>query len=147
MKIFVAIAAREGRITAATAIALMAEHDVGAGTDAHLHVCISPSGGLHFARDQLARDFLASDADRLVFVDEDVSWEPGSLIKIATKPADLCGGAYRFKQDEEGYPVQWLPKPELWADPETGLLEVLSLPAGFLAVSRNVFETMREAHA
>lgn len=146
MKIFVAIAAMNGRITAHTALSLLAEQAVGASAGIDFHVSVQPGGGLHFARSNLANDFLASDADRLVFVDDDVSWPPGELIKVAMHRVDLCGGCYRFKKDEEDYPVQWLPKPELWADPETGLLEVYSLPTGFLSVSRNVFEKMKEAH-
>jgi hypothetical protein len=84
------------------------------------------------ARNQMVGDFLASDADKLVFIDSDVSWEPGSILKLAMHKADFVGGAYRLKQDEEAYPVEWVdPKGELWA--KDGLLEVAHLPAGSCA--------------
>jgi hypothetical protein len=36
------------------------------------------------ARNQIVSDFLESDADKLVFIDADVSWEPGDIIKLAS---------------------------------------------------------------
>jgi len=147
MKIFVAIPARVGRICAATTISLMNEKAVAELAGVELQLGIVPGcSAPHFARDQLVRDFLATDAERLVFVDDDVSWEAGSLIKLAAKPVDLVGGAYRFKQDEEAYPVQWLPNKYLLGDPETGLLQVMSLPGGFMAIGRRVFEELKAAH-
>jgi hypothetical protein len=96
-----------------------------------------------YARNHLAREFMQSDAERLVFVDADIAWEVGSLLKIAHSPVDFAGGAYRYKDEKEGYPVQWLPLPELWSNSD-GLIEVASLPGGFLSVSRTVFTTLSE---
>ncbi len=78
-----------------------------------------------------------------MFLDSDVTFEPGALIKLAYMPVDFVGGCYRHKRTEESYPLLWLPKPELQAD-KYGLLEVDSLPTGFLALSRKVFETIRD---
>lgn len=97
------------------------------------------------ARDQLCHAFLESDCDKLVFVDADVSWEPGSLLKLASHPVDFVGGAYRFRSEPEAYPVSWI-EGELWADPQTGLLEVKVVPAGFLALSRKALEGIRAQH-
>lgn len=104
------------------------------------------SGGIPIARNQLVRDFLESGCERLLFLDADVGFAPGALLKIASAPVDFVAGAYRYKTDDrEHYPVEWLEKDELWADPETGLLEVKSVPAGFLSLSRRVFERLKEA--
>src|SRR5215472_4653314 len=141
MKLFVGIPARDGRICAATAVSLLQEQVLAQEAGVEMQFGIVPGCSvLHIARDQVVRDFLMSDADKLVFVDDDVSWEAGSLLKLASHRVDLVGGAYRFKSATEHYPVQWLQKPELWADPKTGLLEVLTLPGGFLCVARSVFE-------
>lgn len=139
MRIMVGIPAREGRITAAMAMFLMGEY----APDIEFEICISQLGGVHFARDEIAKNFLDSDADRLVYLDDDVSGDPGSLIQIARHDVDLCGGAYRLKQDTEEYPVRWR---EGAANPVNGLIEVNGLPGGFMSVSRNVFEKMRAAH-
>lgn len=134
--IFVGIPAREGRITAAMAMSLM-------GEPIEAEIFISQLGGIHFARDEIAKNFLESGADRLVYLDDDVSWKPGELTRIASHDVDLCGGAYRLKQDKEEYPLRWRESTEVQAN---GLIEVNGLPGGFMSVSRNVFEKMRAAH-
>ena len=147
MKLFVGVPAGDRRITCETARALLNEQSAAALLGIELQISFAPDSSLvTTARDQLANDFLASEADRLVFVDNDVSWPVGTLIKLAAHKVDLVGGAYRKKCDEINWPVGWLDRPELWADPQTGLIEVASLPGGFLSVSRSVFQMMREAH-
>lgn len=102
-----------------------------------LSSCSHPAMG----RNQLAQDFMDSECERLVFLDSDVTFEPGSILKIAKHPVDFVGGAYRFKMNDETYPVGWI-FGDLQAD-EHGLLEVMTLPGGFLSLSRKVFETLQ----
>lgn len=146
MKILVATPVYDGKLPVETARCLLNEQTValGGGDDfavRFLPGCSHPAMG----RNQLAQQFMDSDADRLVFLDSDVTFEPGALVKIAHSPVDFVGGAYRYKFETENYPVGWLDKPELWAS-EYGLLEVASLPGGFLSLSRKVFETLKAAH-
>lgn len=146
MKIYVGIPAYNGQVTVETARSLCDEQvlALAAGIDMKIHFV--PGGSLvTTVRDRLSADFLASDADRLVFIDADVSWKPGDLLKLASYPVDFVGGCYRYKQEPEGYPIYFLDNEELWADPDTGLLEVAALPGGFLSVSRAVFERLQEA--
>lgn len=96
-------------------------------------------------RNQLAQDFMDSGADRLVFLDSDVTFAPGSLVKIARQPVDFVGGAYRFKQDFEAYPVGWLDGGQVPVN-RIGLCLVNSLPGGFLSLSRKVFEVLKANH-
>lgn len=147
MKIVAAIPAYDRKITCATAHALLNEQGVAAAAGIELQVIFAPgSPYVHTARDQVVKEFLKTDAARMVFVDSDVAWEPGALIKLARNPVPFVGGAYRFKRELEGYPVEWLDRPLLYTDPTTGLLEVSALPGGFLAVDRSVFDQLREAH-
>lgn len=147
MKIFVAIPAYDRKICCETARALLEEQGVATAAGIDMAVNFVPGCSLvATARDHAARDFMASDADRMIFLDSDVSWELGGLIKIALAKPDFVGGCYRYKDETEGYPIHWLDRPELWADPETGLLEVKSLPGGFLSLSRTVFERLADAH-
>jgi hypothetical protein len=146
MKILVAIPVYDGKLPVETARCLFNEQHVavGGGDDfsvRFLPACSHPAMG----RNQLANDFMNSDADRLVFLDSDVTFTPGSLVKIARHPVDFVGGAYRFKLEEESYPVGWLDTPQLWADSH-GLLEVATLPGGFLSLSRMVFQVLKAAH-
>lgn len=111
-----------------------------------LHIAFLPSCGVPATgRNQLTWDFLKSECEKLFFLDADLTFELGSLLKVARQPADLVAGCYRYKRNPESYPVTWLPKEELWAD-EKGLLEVETLPTGFMAISRKVFEDLMQAH-
>jgi len=146
VKIFAAVPAHDGKVHVECVRALLNEQMLAHFAGSELKIVFLPGCSLiTHARNQLARDFMASDFDRMVFVDADVSWEPGALIKLAHHPVDLVGGAYRFKSEEEGYPVIYTDQ-AWYADDETGLLEVWGLPGGFLAINRCVFEKLKEAH-
>lgn len=94
------------------------------------------------SRGIIATRFLESDADMLIFIDSDVAWEEGALLRLIDAPVDLVAGIYPYRRDPIEYPVHYLDKPELWADPETGLLEVKSVATGFTKFSRNCLEMM-----
>lgn len=135
----------DGRVDIATVTALLNEQALSVMAGVDLSIRFLPGcSSIHNGRNQIVQEFLDSSADRLVFVDSDVSWEPGDLLKLASRPQAVVGGAYRFKQDPECYPVEWLERDELWADPETGLIEVGALPGGFVAISRDVFPKLRD---
>lgn len=145
MKIFVAIPAYDSTISIETARALLNEQAVFSLAGHDLTVAFVPGCSLiTMARNQLVADFLKSDCDRLVFVDSDVSWQLGSLLRVAMHPVGVVGGAYRYKKALEDYPVLWNSDPELWA--VDGLLKVDGLPGGFLSISRDALETFRTFH-
>ena len=98
------------------------------------------------ARAVIVAQFLASDCDVLVFVDSDVCWEAGALVKLVDHKADMVAGIYPQRRDPIVYNVKWSDKAELWADPETGLLEVAGVPAGFMKLSRGMLERMVEQY-
>jgi hypothetical protein len=92
------------------------------------------------ARAQIVSQFLASDKDILVFIDSDVSWEAGALLRIIDHPVDMVAGIYPQRKDPINYCVKWIDKPELYA--VNGLLEVEGVPAGFMKLSRTQLERM-----
>lgn len=146
MKIQVGIPVYDGKLPVQTVRCLFNEQAVAFGSADEIQLKFLPScSHPAMGRNQLAQEFMDSDCDRLVFLDSDVTFEPGSLIKIARAGADFVGGAYRFKMTEEKYPVGWVGNGELWAN-DLGLLEVATLPGGFLSLSRNVFEALKLAH-
>lgn len=144
MKIFVATPVYDGKLPIQTVTCLMNELALSLlnGDEFQMHLlpaCSHPAMG----RNQLADDFMASECERLIFLDSDVTFEQGTMLKIAHRKEDFVGGAFRYKTDLEQYPVGWLPNEELRANSE-GLLEVASLPGGFLSISRKVFESHKE---
>lgn len=98
------------------------------------------------ARALIVAQFLASDCDTLVFIDSDVSWEAGALLKLVDYPVDMVAGIYPQRKDPINYCVKWKGTGELWADPATGLLEVEGVPAGFMKLSRKQLEAMVEQY-
>lgn len=107
--------------------------------------CWSGDSLICHARNVILAKFLESDSSDLVFVDHDIAWEPGTLLRMVQHKADFVSGVYRKKVDEEGYPVNFLNKPELWADPETGLLEVADIATGFTRLSRAAVQFITDA--
>ncbi len=94
------------------------------------------------ARALIVAQFLASDCDQLVFVDSDVCWEAGAMLRLLDAPVDMVAGIYPQRRDPIAYCVKWKSEGELWADPETGLLESVGVPFGFVRLSRKMLEQM-----
>ena len=142
MKINVAIPVYDGKLPFQVVKCLLEEQVLALRLGDVVSVTFLPSCSVPaHGRNRLVKTFMESDAERLVFLDADVTFEPGALIKIAHMPVDFVGGAYRFKRpSEEAYPIGWLPG-NLQAD-ENGLLEVETIPTGFSSFSRSVFEKM-----
>jgi len=90
--------------------------------------------------------FVRSDADVLVFIDDDIFWTPGSLIKLIDQPVDVVGGIYPKKREPLEWPFKIGIKDEYRVDPTTGLMEVMGLPGGFMKISRNCAKKMTEAY-
>lgn len=92
--------------------------------------------------------FLEGDGTDLVFLDSDVCWEAGKLVKLVDDPVDFRVGIYPQRKDPIGYCVRWdQSKPELIADPKTGLLGIDGAPAGFMVLSRACLERMTERYS
>lgn len=148
MKIFVAVPTYDGKLDVSVASCLMSEQTIAKMNGDVFQVkflpgCSHPAMG----RNQLVQDFLESDFDKIFFLDSDITWEPGMLTALCHFPKEFVGGVYRYKEEKEHYPVGWLPDPEkkgLWSD-ELGLIEVMTLPGGFCAISREAFGRIQRA--
>ncbi len=144
--IAIGIPAYDRKLTIQTARSLLNERAAASIIGADFEVIFSPGTSLvTLARNQIVKRFLESGNKRLVFVDSDIAWEPGALLKLAGHPVDIVGGAYRFKKELEDYPVQWLASEAggIWTDDKHGLVEVQTLPGGFLCISRDVLLRMK----
>lgn len=147
MKILVAVPVYDCKVPVETVKVLMMEQLLGIQNGDEVSYRFLPScSHAAMGRNQLAHDFLQSNADRLVFLDADVTCEPGAIHRIAHHDEPFVGGAYRYKHEPESYPVAWLQdRAELRANAH-GLLEVQTLPGGFLSLSREVFDRLKAAH-
>ena len=98
------------------------------------------------SRAAIVATFYRSDADVLVFIDDDIFWERGDLIKLIDYPVDLVGGIYPKKTDPLQWPIKTLRTDRIDIHNDTGLAEVAGLPGGFMKISRNCVEKMIQAY-
>ena len=98
------------------------------------------------SRGAILATFYRSEFDVLVFVDDDVFWTPGELVKLIDFPVDLVGGVYPKKFDDLQWPIRAVSPDGFQFDPNTGLIEVAGIPGGFMKITRNCAEKMIEAY-
>jgi len=102
------------------------------------------------ARNRLVTEFLESSCTDIFFLDDDISWNPESFMKVLKAPFEITAGIYPQKMDSDPirFPV------ELSCDEEKNLItqeyknlkfyKANSLPSGFMRVRRRVFEYMAD---
>lgn len=90
------------------------------------------------ARSSMLRKALDANADMIVFLDHDLSWKPGDLLKLVQTQGDVVAGVYRYKRDEEEYmgavmtDAHNIPQGRA----SDGALSGYRVPAGFLKVTK-----------
>ena len=104
-------------------------------------------------RNWMVGRFLQTDYSHIAFVDFDVHFPTGTLVRLMERDVDICGAAYPYRGDPLDFPMAWLGAPgsKIYSvDPKTGkedkagLIEVSGIPTGCLVIKRNVLEKMIE---
>lgn len=101
-------------------------------------------------RNKIVADFLASDATDLIFVDADVAWAKGTLLQLVDYPVDCVAAIYPQRKDPINFCVRYLDDPDkkgIYANEETGLIEVDGVPFGCVKLSRSMCEQMVKHYA
>lgn len=144
MHVVIGIPTMDGKIIAEVNQALLQEQIIlgMAGHTMRPVYCIGCSLIAH-ARNDIVASFLASAGDVLVWIDADVAWEPGAILKMVQTGEDFIGGAYPHKKPVETYSVGWLT--DTAERDNRGFVEVRTLPGGFLVTRRAVFERIAAA--
>lgn len=145
--VYIAAPQYAGTLYSGTSLSLVRE--ILLMTDKGWQITLAPDVGnaeIAKCRGAFIAHFLGTDATDLWFLDHDIQWEPGAMVGLMEQPVDFAAGVYRHRCDPEAYSVRWVDRPWLQADPETGLLEVDGVPAGFLRLSRACCEKMVAAH-
>lgn len=91
------------------------------------------------ARAIMLRKALSAGADVVVFIDHDMSWKPGSLVRLLETKGDVVAGTYRFKNDDGEFMGRPWPgeKGGVVCREEDNAVKMVCVPAGFLKVTRN----------
>lgn len=104
----------------------------------HMEVCIAARMTLiEYARAYLAARFLASDFTHMMCIDDDLGFEPTSLMRMLERDKDIIAGVYPVKTIPIFYPYKPLGAPQ--AD---GLQQAEHVPGGFLLIKRHVMEKL-----
>lgn len=94
------------------------------------------------ARAAMLRRALDANADIVVFLDYDLSWDPEDLLKLIQTEGDVVAGTYRFKNDNEEYmstiDVDKDGRPR--GRESDGCIRADRVPAGFLKVTKEAVE-------
>jgi len=141
MIVCVGIPSFDGKPLAATVDSLLAEQFVCSRQGVNL--LVQWENGIPYvavARNRLVKQFLdVKNAECMVFVDADMSWPAGTLLKLIQHKHDVIGGTYRPKEPSGRFHVDVdKNRPEKVGD----LWKVDGLPGGFLKLSRNACETL-----
>ena len=111
--------------------------------------CVEERGSPYIsaARAHMLRKALDAKADVIVFLDYDLSWRPGDLLKLIETPGEVVAGLYRFKKDEEEYMGTLFSdeqdRPILRGD---GCLKAERIPAGFLKITSEAVHKFMTAY-
>lgn len=148
MKVSVGLPLYDGKLDYRLAQCLLTETTLALKSGDQLHIsCIEGCSDLARGRNQIVHEFLEGECDRLVFLDADITFEPGDLLRIAHYPEDFVGGVYRYKDNRAvRWPMGFIMDGRRLQANEHGLLEVAMVPTGFLSLSRDVFRRLKEAH-
>ena len=99
------------------------------------------------ARAIMLRKALDAKPDAIVFLDHDISWEPEDMGKLLHTDAEVVGGTYRFKKDEEEYMGAIISNGDgIPVTRNDGCIKVDRLPAGFLKVTPKAIDRFMEMY-
>lgn len=87
---------------------------------------------IHAAREQMAREFLASDYSDLIFIDDDMGWPVEGLLRILSRDVDVIGAICPKRKD----PIEWNAR-VIGSDGD--LLEVAYIGTALLRIRRAAF--------
>jgi hypothetical protein len=101
------------------------------------------------ARSKMLHKALRADATAIVFIDDDVSWQPDAILRMLEVKEPVVAGTYRFKREPEEYMGSYMAHdgggPIAKMQDGQALVEMFSVPAGFLRLTREAVNTFMRA--
>lgn len=91
------------------------------------------------ARATMLRAALTANADIVVFIDDDVSWEPHNMVQLIEADGEVVAGTYRTREDNPNYmgrPLQDFAG-KVTSMRADGCIEMTCVPAGFLKITKD----------
>lgn len=130
-----------GRVTAQYALSLVNSVQALAGEGIAAQVSIRAGNSvIGFARNEIVAQFLASTADDLVMIDDDMGWAAEDMVRLLSHDVPLVAAAGRVKRDDPLYCVTPLKNGRCEARGQ--LLEVSGVGTAFMRIRRDCAERM-----
>ena len=104
------------------------------------------SAYISHARATLLRKAMDWLPDIIVFLDHDLSWKPGELLKLIQTPGEVVAGTYRFKTEREEYMGTLELKEGYPITRDDGCIKAQWVPAGFLKITDGVVHEMMQSY-
>lgn len=147
-QVFLAIPSYSQKVSIATSHSLMNSIQEIASIGATIHVeTLCNDALIARARNTLFAMAYERGYDDLIFLDDDLGWEQGAMKRLLQHPVECVGGLYPIRREGEEYLFRWdVTKGSAQIDPDTGLLEVDSIPTGFLRLTKSCIRKMIEGY-
>jgi len=114
---------------------------------AHQAVFEVGSAYISHARATMLRKAMDTQPDVIVFLDHDLSWKPGDLLRLIQTPGEVVSGLYRFKQEPEEYMGTLITGDDHRPiTREDGCIRADWVPAGFLKITDGVVHEVMGAY-
>jgi hypothetical protein len=147
-KVYISIPAYDGKMALETGMSLLNNIRVleKAGYECFIDSVLGDCY-IENARNKLCKSFLMSNCENMVFVDNDLSFDNNAILKLLSRPVDIIGGAYPYRDpkkstfpvsimlDENAIPV---------GDPAHGIIKAHFVPTGLMRITRAALEAMKD---
>jgi hypothetical protein len=94
------------------------------------------------ARNNMVREFLATDCTDLVFIDDDMGWEVGGFLKLMSRDVDVVGAICPRRKDEREWNVNLLHDAQGRRIENEGLLECAYVGTALMRIRRPAIERL-----
>jgi hypothetical protein len=96
---------------------------------------------IHCARNELVRKFLASDCTDLLFIDDDMGWEVGGVLRMLSQDVDVIGAICPRRKDVREWNVNLLTQDGKRIE-QDGMLECAYIGTALMRIRRSALERM-----
>lgn len=111
-----------------------------------VHVQMPMQGALLVhTRNEILQRFMDLECDYALLVDSDLGWDPEAVMRLIIADKEISGGVYPAR-DGKGYKFGACTEDDgkIIRCPETQLLKMNFIPAGFMLVKRSAIEKMQQ---
>ncbi len=147
VKLFICTPAYEGKVNVQYAISLAETYALLISKGIDCMIRVNTTGSLLCAeRNRLTEMFWNSDCTHMLCIDSDLGWPPESVLSMLEKDLDFIAGCYPSRKENTFlFRPKFKPDSSIITYPEKEVIEMESVPAGFMLIKRDVIGKMRDS--